>query len=138
MIADLAMQKALDRYHQAGIRGLTEEEKTLATIWYFESKVANGGFEHFFKSEEGDLASYAPAALRAVGAEDLAAIAERANAVFGPGGVPADKAARKEALKSLPAETRRVFDELEDRYAEYGTDLDGRVEAYVTRSAGRR
>jgi hypothetical protein len=80
MIADLAMQRALDRLGSAGFERLSDEDKTLATIWFFESRVANGGFAHFFKSAEGYLAPHAPAAFRAVGADTLADIAAEANA----------------------------------------------------------
>ncbi|PTY00530.1 DUF4375 domain-containing protein [Opitutus sp. ER46] len=131
MIVDLAMQKALDRYHQAGIPGLTEEEKTLAAIWCFEARVANTGFERFYRSAEGDIAALAPAAFRAVGSTTLATLAERANAVFGPEGVPADRERRTAAVRALPEEKRRIFDELEAQYAEYGNDLDERVELYL-------
>ena len=134
MIADLAMQRALDRYHAAGISGLTEEEKTLATLWCFESKVANGGFENFYRATEGELAPYAPAAFRNVGAETLADIAERANAVFGPAGVPRSRDARREFLDQLASETRQLFDKLQADYEAVGVDLDERIEAYVVRA----
>ncbi len=132
MIVDLATQRALDRYDNTGISGLTEEEKTLVTIWHFESKVANGGFEHFYESQPGELALFAPTAFRNVGADALAIIAERANALFGTP-VPADRTARVRAIASLPEMVRGQFDALEREYAEYGTDLDERVEAYLTK-----
>jgi hypothetical protein len=137
MIADLAMQKALDRYHQAGIPGLTDAEKTLAAIWYFESKLENGGFEHFLQSKEGELAALAPAAFRAVNAEKLAQIAERANAIFGANGVPARKEERAAHLKTMGSTAGDLFDQLEREYEEADTDLDERIEAYLTRSDQR-
>lgn len=131
MIADLAMQRALDRYREVGTSGLTESEKTLVTIWYFESKVANGGFEHFYKSQPGELALFAPTAFRNIGADALAIIAERANAVFGSP-VPGDRAARVRALAALPEAVRQQFEGLERDYGEFGTDIDERVEVYLT------
>ena len=138
MIADLAMQHALDRYHDLGVLGLTEEEKTLATIWYFEARVANGGLEHFYRAQEGELAPYAPEAFRRVGAEALATIAEKANAVFGPGGIPDSRQTRGEFLDRLPVEVRWIFDTLESEYAAFDQDLDGLVETYAihTHEAG--
>lgn len=135
MNADLAMQRALDRFHHVGFSGLREEEKTLAAIWCFESKVANGGFEHFFKSPEGDLAAHAPIAFQTIGARTLAEIAEQANAVFGTAGVPVDREERRAALRSLPAAARLVFDELETRYFESATDLEDRLEDYLAQAA---
>ena len=136
MIADLESQRALDRYHQVGISGLTDEEKTLATIWYFESKVANNGFTGWFKSKEGELAPYAPTAFRNVGAPTLAKIAERANAVFGPSGISPKKAEREYQVASLSPVDLKVLEQLEIEYAEYPTDLDDRLETYAGKTRG--
>lgn len=131
MIADLAMQRALDRLDSAGFERLSDEDKTLATIWFFESRVANGGFAHFFKSAEGYLAPHAPAAFRAVGADTLADIAAEANAVFGPAGVPRSRTERAEILHARSDDARRIFDQLEERYFETAPDLEERLEAYL-------
>jgi hypothetical protein len=138
MIADLAMQRALDAYHRAGANHLTEQDKTLATLWYFESEVENNGFEHFYHSKAGELAAFAPAAFRAIGAPDFAAIAERANAVFGSGGIPATQAERAQALARLSASARSVFDVLEDEYTASELDIDPLIEAYVSRHPASR
>lgn len=135
MIADLEMQRAIDRYHRVGVAALSDEERTLATIWYFESKVSNSGFEHFFRSPEGELARFAPAAFRAIGAEALAGFAERANAVFGADGVPADQERRAQWIDAMPDHACRAFDELDDQYAERAPDLDGYIEGYLSRRA---
>lgn len=135
MIADLAMQRAIDRYQRVGVAGLADAEKTLATIWYVESKVANGGFEHFYKAAEGELASGAPAALRAVGAEELAGIVERANALFGPDGVPSGREDRTKFLQTMPDSARKTLDALEAQYMECAPDLDVFIEAYLTRQS---
>ncbi|PTY04892.1 hypothetical protein DB347_19540 [Opitutaceae bacterium EW11] len=132
MNADLAMQRALDHKRVVGFAQLSEEEKTLACIWCFESRVANGGFEHFFSSQEGDLAPYAPTAFRAVGSDRRAEIAERANSVFGPGGVPSTKAERTRALRTLSPSAKLTFDDLEKEYYEATGDLEDRLERYVS------
>ncbi|ACB75783.1 DMP19 family protein [Opitutus terrae] len=135
MNADLAMQRALDRLKRLGFAGLSEEEKTLAAIWHFESKVANAGFERYFKTVDGELARHAPAAFRAVEARTQAEIAEQANAVFGPGGVPTDPRLREQALRTLSDEARRTFDALERRYFESARDLEDRLARYLERHA---
>jgi hypothetical protein len=133
MNADLAMQRALDRLHKVGFEKLSEQDKTLACVWSFDSKVANGGLEHFFKSADGEMAYYMPKAFRAVGLKPLAEIAEQANAVFGPEGVPTNRERRTEILQQLPSDSRRVFDKLEAQYFEYPTELNEPVEQYLTR-----
>lgn len=131
MNPDLAMQRALDRLNHVGFAGLNEREKTLACVWLFESKVANGGLAHFYKSSAADLAAHMPAAFRAVGARNRAEIAEQANAVFGPGGVPENQETRKERLATLPAHALGVFDALERRYFDTVRELDERLEEYL-------
>jgi len=134
MNPDLAMQRALDRLHRVGFSALSEGEKTLACIWSFESKVANGGLAHFYKSSAGDLAPYMPAAFRAIGAQTRMEIAERANAVFGPSGVPEDRIRRQEMLSALPKEDLRVFDDLERKYYDTTKELDERLEEFIKRA----
>lgn len=135
MNADLAMQRALDQLKRRGFAGLSDEEKTLAAIWHFESKVANTGFERYFKSVDGEIARYAPTAFRAVGARTQADIAEQANAVFGATGVPLDPRQRQAALSALPAVARQSFDVLERRYFEFANDLEERLERYLEQHA---
>lgn len=133
MNPDLAMQRALDRLNRVGFSALSEGEKTLACIWNFESKVANGGLAHFYKSPAGDLASYMPTAFRAVGAFTRMEIAERANAVFGPDGVPEDRKQRQEMLRALPKESLHVFDDLERKFYDTTKELDERLEEYANK-----
>lgn len=136
MIADLAMQRALDHLDSVGFERLSDEDKILATVWYFESRVANGGFAHFFKSAEGYLAPHAPAAFRAIGADALADIAQEANAVFGAAGVPTRKQDRAEFLRTHAADARGVFDRLEERYFENAPDLEEQLDAFLVSRPG--
>jgi hypothetical protein len=84
MNADLACQHAFDRLAKAGFDALTEKEKTLATVWKLQAAVENGGFLRYFSSAAGDLAFHGPAAFEHIGARDMAELATKANAVFGP------------------------------------------------------
>ena len=127
------MQRALDRMHKVGFENLSERDKTLACIWSFDSKVSNGGLKHFFKSAEGVLAYYVPQAFRTLGLVQLADVAERANAVFGPAGVPTERSRRTEILRDLPADCLGVFDELEARYFNDPTELNDPVEKYLNK-----
>jgi hypothetical protein len=110
---------------------LTEPERTFVTIWTLEADVNNGGFDQYYLNSSGDHAHDAPRALRAVGAETMAQIVDDANAVFGPGGPPADRDARLAALEALGPEAEERWNELDDRFFEYPDDLTGCLNAYV-------
>jgi hypothetical protein len=69
-----------------GVSGLTPAERVFLCVWNLEAEVNNGGFEQFYINSAGDNAVETPAALRGIGAARAAAIAERANDVFGPPG----------------------------------------------------
>lgn len=79
------------------------------------------------------MAPLAPQAFRNVGAAALATLAERANAIFGPDGVPASRQARRSFLDQLSPEACRVFEQLDSDYQEFGVDLDDQVESYAVR-----
>ena len=75
MIVDLAAQRAMDHLAKVGFDRLSESERILATVWQFAAGVANHGFAGYYGSRRGDLAFHAPAALRAIGAEEMATLA---------------------------------------------------------------
>jgi hypothetical protein len=129
--ADLAFQKILDRLDKLGVAALTEKEKTVAAAWLFEAGVGNDGFARYFADRRSDLAFYAPTALRTLGAPQLAGLAEQANALFGPGGPPADRAARCRCLDALPESARRTFDDLERRFDDCPEDIDELLEKFL-------
>jgi hypothetical protein len=134
MITDLAVQRALDRLARKGCEALSETERTVATTWLFAAGVSNTGFAGYFSGARGDLAFNGPAALRAIGAAELAAIAEEANAVFGPGGPPRDRKERRRALRALAPEARRVLDALDQRYFDCEENIDDLVEAFLAQA----
>lgn len=138
MNTDLAAQRALDHLAEVGFAKLTKVEKALATCWQFDAGVSNSGFARYYAGKKGDLAFYVPTALKAVGARQLVPIAAEANALFGPEGPSPDRSTRRRQLAALPAYTREVFTQLEARYAAAEQDVDDCMEAYLTRTAGRR
>lgn len=136
MNIDLAAQKSLDRLNEGGIAALSETDKVLATVWQFAAGVGNGGFIGYFTSRRGGLAFHAPAALRTIGAMQLAEIATEANAIFGANGPPADRAARLGWIDNLPEAGRHILDDLDKRYFGCNEDVDQLLEMFV--NANRR
>lgn len=136
MNTDLAAQRALDRMGESGFDALTETDQTLATAWLVEATVENNGFRHFFASKRGNVAFYAPVALRMIGAAQLAAIATEANAVFGPDGPPRDRKARQAMVRAFDEPTRRILGSLEERYYRCAEDVDELLEAFLNLREG--
>jgi hypothetical protein len=133
MIVDLAAQHAMDRLNEVGFDRLSESERILATVWQFAAGVANHGFAGYYLSHRGDLAFHAPEALRAIGANELATIAEEANAQFGPAGPSPEMKVRAEQIQLLAEESHQVFDELERRYFDAEESIDAHFEAWFER-----
>lgn len=131
MNTDLAAQRALDRLAKVGFDGLTDTEMTLATVWLFDARVANGGLAAYFSGPAGDLAFHAPRALTAIGAVQMAGIAARANALFGTDGPPREREARSERVRAFSAATRCEIDALEAMFYACPDDLDELLEAYL-------
>lgn len=134
MNADMAAQKALDRLKKVGFDALTEQEKTLAAIWGIEAEVDNGGFAHYFSSAAGDLAFYAPQALKNIGALDLSELATQANAVFGSDGPPRSRAPRRNLVDAFSEEDSQTLEPLDDLFLESGDDTSELLEAYLLQS----
>ena len=134
MNTDLASQRALDRLAKAGFDSLSESEKILAAVWLFEAGVGNEGFIGYFSSGRGDLAFYAPVALRSIGATQLAAIASEANALFGPEGAPRDRTSRRELVRAFPASAQAALVALDTRYFNCDEDADDLLERSLARA----
>ena len=134
MNADLAAQRAFRKLKRSGFDALTEREKSLATVWLFDAKVANGGFEGFFSSASGDVAFYAPTALKAIGAVQMAEIATKANSVFGLAGPPRDRKTRAASVQTFGEAARKGWEVLEGAFYDCAEDLDDLLELYANRA----
>ena len=131
MNTDIAAQYALDRLARDGFELLPEREKILATVWTFEAQVVNQGFARYFSSSAGDMASYAPTALKSIGALQKAEIATKANLVFGAGGPPRDRKVRRDLVSAFDADAKRVLDALEREFYASPEDVDDLLEVYI-------
>jgi len=133
MNSDLAAQRALDRLAKIGFDALSETDQTLAAVWLFDAGVSNNGFARYFASQRGDLAFHAPAALRKIGAKQLAEIAAEANAVFGPGGPPRELKTRRALVRGFAKSLHSTLEALEKRYYASSENIDELLEAFLTR-----
>lgn len=76
----LALDQDVDWYEL-----LSPERRAVLICLDCEGEVSNGGFDQYFLNSAGDGARFAPDAFRLIGENTVAALIERANAVF-PGG----------------------------------------------------
>ena len=137
MNTDLATQRALDQLKKKGFDALTDTEKTLATTWQIEAGVNNGGFVEFFTSSRGDVAFNAPAALRAIGANQLAENAAEANSVFAPPGPPRDRNTRQALVRAFDESKLRALAILDERYCACTEDTDQLLEVFLARQTAQ-
>jgi len=108
-----------------GFEGLSEPERVFLCVWNLEAEINNGGFSQFFENSAGDCASATPAALRRVGAPEMAALVERAMEPFGPSGPPADREERWKRMETLPESAREDWGELDDAFYALPSPEDG-------------
>jgi len=133
MNADLACQRAFDRLAKVGFEALTEQEKTLATVWKLEACVMNEGFARYYASAAGDLAFHGPTALERIGARQMAQVVGQANALFGPAGPPRDRAIRQRRVQDFSDPTRRTLEVLDKQFTESDDETDSLLDVYLAR-----
>jgi len=92
------------------------EQRVFSAIWVLEAEVNNGGFDQYFHNTDLATVSFAPAALREIGAHMCADIVSRA-LVIAPD------------LES--PEAARQLDGLDSEFYAYPNDLTDLLYAYV-------
>jgi Domain of unknown function (DUF4375) len=136
---DKAFEEACKRFEGRRLSDLDEIDQILVTIWGLEADVNNGGFDQYYFNSSGDQANFAPKALRAIGAERIAAIVTQANAVFGPDGPSSDRNARQAQLFLVAppkSEAPGPWEALDSAFYAYPDDIAKLLEAYL-RAKGR-
>jgi len=116
-----------------GFGGLSDPERVFLCVWNLEAEVNNGGFSQFFDNSAGDHAAATPEALRRIGATGMADLVERAMAVFGASGPPADREERLEAMEDLPESEMEKWEDLEAAFSNLASpeaELRAFVEAH--------
>jgi hypothetical protein len=115
----------------AGFASLTPAEQVFSCVWTLEAEINNGGFEQFYLNSSGDIAAQVPGALRAINAAHTASLVERANAVFGDDGPPADREVRTGLVEELDEPMLGRFAELDTAFLEYKDNLSALLAAYM-------
>lgn len=112
---------------------LSEEERIFYVATEIDSQVNSLGFDYFFADEAGRFAMEAPAALRAIGAENRAEITEKAIALVG-GTLPADHKERAELIRyGLTEEAAKQLDEYKKEYEEIEDDFNRLLYFYLSK-----
>jgi hypothetical protein len=136
---DAAFESALARFDGTDVGRLDEIDRLLVTIWGLEADVNNGGFDQYYFNSSGDQSRFAPDALRAIGAHQMADIVSQANAVFGPGGPSPDRNTRQAQLFLIAppdSENPGPWEQLDSDFFAYPDDLAGLLTAFL-RARGR-
>jgi hypothetical protein len=115
---------------------LSAGDQILVTIWGLEAEVNNGGFDQYYFNGSGDQAWFAPTALRSIGAHRMAAIVERANALFGEGGPSRDSDQRQSELSAITEANEDAWEELDREFYEYPDDIAALLAAHLGLAPG--
>src|SRR5688572_23032802 len=119
------------REAKLGFEALTEPEKVVFCLDKLEQEVNNGGFEQYFRNSSGDNAVVTPAALRTLGASQVASIVEKALELF-PNRQPSRIRDEREAqMASWGAEHQKVLEQLDKAFLAYPERLAQLERAYV-------
>lgn len=110
---------------------LSQEERIFYVTTEIESQVNSMGFEHFFYDEAGRLAMESPEALRTIGSNQKAEVAEKALAVVG-GALPEDDKERARFIRyDLTDEMRKALSELDEEYRAIDDDFNRLTFIYI-------
>jgi hypothetical protein len=119
----------MDLYQRKGAKGLAETQLYYLTLSWLDAEVRNGGFSQYYFNSSGALASYAVKAAQSVGASELAAIIEKANALFGKDGPDPDRGKRMDQLSKIDL---AALTKLDSQYYECADRLSELLPKFVS------
>jgi hypothetical protein len=108
---------------------LNSAERTFLLVWELEADVNNGGFSQYFFNSAGDRARDVPTALRAIRAENTAAIVEQALETF-DGRFSEERDARQAILEEIAPDSEH-FEALDKEFFACRDDLSALLSAFV-------
>jgi len=110
---------------------LSQEERVFCAVTDLYSQVCSMGFEHYFYDEAGKHAMETPEALRTVGADKRAEIAQRALDIIG-GTLPEDDKERAKFIRyDLTDEMRKELTECDEAFKEIEDDINRLLFVYI-------
>lgn len=115
-------QPLAQRVVRAGLRSLSEPERTAYLVWSFAQELDNGGPDAFFYNASGRFAEQTVDALQAIAARDLAEALEEVIEGFPDGEVPDDQEERTEALDEVARELEDALERLREAYEDKGPE----------------
>ena len=110
---------------------LSAEEKVFYVVTDVYSQVASMGFEHYFFDEAGKHAMEVPEALRTIGAEKRAAIAQRAIDIVGGSLSENDKERASFIRNELTDEMRASLAECDEEFKAIEDDINRLLFVYI-------
>lgn len=126
-------ESSTGRFWRIDYDKLSTPEQVFLLIWELESEVNNGGFHQYFYNSSGALAPNVVSALKTVGAEATADMAQRAlNAVGNAITSWSNDADRQASLNRLSSGTRQILENLDQEYYKCPEDLTPLLYKYVT------
>jgi hypothetical protein len=121
------------RFWSGKVEDLTPPERVFRCVWSLESELDEGGFQGYYATEAGDMASSAVHALKSIGAHRAADIVREANQVFEGKVPPEDAKSRVAALDALDDKAIATLDRLDRDFYAYPDDLTELLFEYVHR-----
>ncbi|WP_133181717.1 DMP19 family protein [Shewanella decolorationis] len=131
MNIEQAFEQSLIELESKEFDAIREHERVLATIWAVEAEVNNGGFDQLFYNSAGDISFYAAKAFDAIGAHNMASIAQKAQDLFGPEGPPKNRDERVEILESISEKHEEYLNKLDYEFTEYPDNIKELLLTYV-------
>lgn len=110
------------RVARAGLRSLSEPERTAFLVWSFAHELDNGGPDAFFYNASGRFAEQTVDALQAIAARNLASALEEVIEGFPDGEVPDDQEERTDALEEVARDLEDALERLREAYEEKGSE----------------
>ncbi len=110
------------RVTRAGLRSLSEPERTAYLVWSFAHELDNGGPDAFFYNASGRFAEQTVDALHSIAARELASALEEVIEGFPDGEVPDDQEDRTEALDDAARDLEDALERLREAYEDKGPE----------------
>jgi Domain of unknown function (DUF4375) len=109
-------------------------QKVFSAIWTLESEVNGGGFADYLSNDQGATASFAPKALKEIGADACADIVNRALAIVCGNKSPTDSAKLKAAIEAMNDKTRVKLEAVDNDFFAYPDNLTNLLFEFVRKN----